>query len=143
MSEIVQLWLSQLWKLLVIWPAWLLTPEGRRAILTRKMLSRLGTAAAVVVTLMLLAKGLPVDPAFVLTGDLIAYLDVIAIALMSGAVGFLARVARAAGRAVRSLIHTSARQGRPAARRRARRIRSPANDDDAEAAPLYGRLRAA
>lgn len=41
MTGILEIAAGQLWKLLVLWPAWLLTPQGRRSLLSRAVLRHL------------------------------------------------------------------------------------------------------
>ena len=134
MRGIAEFWLSQLHKLLVLWPAWLLTPEGLRTAHAPRMLWKIALMVALAVAISsLLQAGLPPDLAVIGSGDLVAYLDVVAIAWAVGAVGALNSAARWAIRRRRPghQAQVAARRGRrTAVRRRGRkRLSPPANDD--------------
>jgi hypothetical protein len=133
MRGIIGLWLGQLFQLIVIWPAWLLTPEGRKTLFSRKTLWRMVLAVVFVLALYAISLSLPADLAFIAAGDVLIYIDIVAIAWIAGAARIvrdglkLARhVLRRAGR--RSLIVR--RAARAAQHRRPRRAPPPANDDD-------------
>ena len=135
MRGIVDLWLGQLYKLAVLWPAWLMTPEGRKTLFSRSILLRVALAlvfAAALASFMYAA--LPADLALIGAGDVVAYLDVAAIAwavglgsVLKAAWGWLKRRL-----GVRPPAQIAARpKGRTAVRRRRpRRLSPPANDDD-------------
>ncbi|MBS0362909.1 MAG: hypothetical protein JSR98_16145 [Proteobacteria bacterium] len=132
MRGIVELWLSQLYRLTVLWPAWLLTPDGRKLLFSRSILWR----AALMLVFALAVIGfmyaaLPADLAMIGAGDLVAYFDVAVIAWVAGVGGALKAAVSWAGRRLRPRVQVAARpRGRTAMRRRGpRRSRPPANDD--------------
>jgi hypothetical protein len=133
MRGIVELWLSQLFKLIVLWPAWLLTPEGCRALLSSKTLWRVALALVFVLAIALLVQAYPPSVAFVGAGDAVAYLDVIALAWLAGAARLVREGIKLARRGLRRLPAAlfAARRERRAAmrRRRQKRPAPPANDD--------------
>jgi hypothetical protein len=130
----IELWLSQLHKLTVLWPAWLLTPEGRRAVLNRRVIWRITLTVIFVLALATLLHAFSADIAIAGAADVATYLDIVAIAWLAGA----ARVVRAgielARRGLRrgglrrpSIVHAP----RAARSRRPRRpAPPPANDED-------------
>ena len=134
MRGIVELWLSQLYKLTVLWPAWLLTPQGLGTVFAPRMLWRIALLLmfAAAVSAMLQA-GLPPDMALIGSGDVMAYVDVVVIAWAAGASSIaklgMAWLTRRVRRKPVPLV--AARRGGRAAmrRRRLRRPPPPANDD--------------
>jgi hypothetical protein len=125
----IEVWRTQLYRFLVLMPAWLLTPAGRKVLFSRSMLWRIALTAAFFVAVMALAQTLPADIAFIGAGDVIAYLDVAAIVWVTGAMGWVRTGVKLAQRALGR--HVAARRERRTAmrRRRQRRPRPPANDD--------------
>jgi hypothetical protein len=134
MRGIVELWLSQLYKLTVLWPAWLLTPEGRETLFSRKTLWRLALAVVFALALGALMYGaLPADLALIGAGDIVSYIDIIAIAWLAGAAKILRDGAKLAGEALRrvpGMVIAARREGRAAMRRRRPRRPPPPADDD-------------
>lgn len=136
MRGFIGLWLGQLYKLLVIWPAWLLTPEGLKALRSPRNLWRIAMGLVFALALVALAQTLPADMALIGAGDLMAYVDVAALAWLAGA-GVLVRYALkqarrlwAKGFAVRKAQVAVRRERRTALRhRRPKRPPPPANDD--------------
>jgi hypothetical protein len=132
MRAIVDLWLGQLWKLTVLWPVWLLTPEGLRAVFAPRMLWRIALMLAFAVALnAMLQAGLPPDMALIGSGDAVAYLDVVAIAWAVGAAGVLKTAAAWVVRRLKPKVQVAARRARRTGMRRRgpKRPSPPANDD--------------
>jgi hypothetical protein len=125
----IELWRAQLYRLLVLWPAWLLTPAGRKVLFSRSTLWRIALAAAFFVAIMALAQSVPADMAFIGAGDVVAYLEVAAIVWVTGAMGWVRAGVKLVRRSAGGLV--AARRERRAAmrRRRQRRPPPPANDD--------------
>ncbi len=129
MRGIVGLWLSQLYKLTVLWPAWLLTPQGLKTVFSSRTLWRVALTLAFVLAIAAFMQVYPPSAAFIGAGDAVAYLDIIAIAWVAGAAR---EGVKLAGRALRrvGLRRTAvSRAPRAAQRRRPRRPAPPANDD--------------
>ena len=133
MREIPQLWMDQLWKLTVVWPAWLLTPDGRTTLFSRASFWKLMLGVVTLVAIIALAQTLPADLAVLAAGDVASYFEIAAIVWLTGAVVFLRAAMKATARSgLKGLV----RFGRVAVRRRAmrrrrpRRLPPPANDDD-------------
>ena len=80
MRGIVGLWLSQLYKLTVLWPAWLLTPQGLKTVFSSRTLWRVALTLAFVLAIAAFMQVYPPSAAFIGAGDAVAYLDIIAIA---------------------------------------------------------------
>jgi hypothetical protein len=133
MRAIVELWLSQLYKLTVLWPAWLLTPQGRRAVFKPRTIWRIALALVFVGALaaMLQAAALPPDFALIGAGDVMAYVDVAVIAWVAGASAVVKVLIAWSRRRGRGPVQVAARRERRTAMRRRgpRRSRPPANDD--------------
>jgi hypothetical protein len=133
MGGIAELWLGQLYKLTVLWPAWLLTPEGREALFSRKTLWRLALTVVFALALVALLQALPADLALIGAGDVLTYIDIVAIAWIAGAAGIVRDGLSLAGRSLRRLgtrrtaVVRAPRAGRG---RRPRRPTLPANDED-------------
>ncbi|MGZ3378444.1 MAG: hypothetical protein ACXU8S_17755, partial [Phenylobacterium sp.] len=117
MRGIVELWLSQLYKLTVLWPAWLLTPQGLKSVFSSRTLWRVALTLAFVLAIAALIQAYPPGVAFIGAGDVVAYLDIIAIAWVAGAAKILREGAGLVRRALRR---------RPAAMVAARRERRAA-----------------
>jgi hypothetical protein len=103
--------------------------RGRKVLFSRSTLWRIALAAAFFVALMALAQSLPADIAFVGAGDAIAYLDVVAIVWVTGAMGWIRTGVKLVRRSLGGVV--AARRERRTAMRRRRRRRPPppANDD--------------
>ena len=133
MRGIVELWLSQLHKLTVLWPAWLMTPEGRRTLLTSRVLWRLALLVVFTFALVALVQVFPPDLALIGAGDILTYIDIVAIAWLAGATRIVRDAVRLANRALRRIpgaLVAARREGRAAVRRRRqKRPPPPANDD--------------
>lgn len=132
MRGIVELWLSQLYKLTVLWPAWLLTPEGLKKLFAGRVLWRLALMVVFILAVVALVQVFPPDIALIGAGDILSYIDIVAIALVVGAARIVRDgvrlVARLLKRAPEPLV-AARREGRAAMRRRRRRPAPPANDD--------------
>jgi hypothetical protein len=134
MRGMIELWLSQLHKLTVLWPAWLLTPEGLKTLFSRKVLWRLALTLVFTLALVALLQSLPADLALIGAGDVLTYLDIVAIAWLAGA----AKVVRAGMELARRGLRRGGlrrpsivRAPRAARSRRPRRLTPPpANDED-------------
>jgi len=131
MRGIVERWLSQLWKLTVLWPAWLLTPDGRRVLFSRATLWRLGMALVFAAAVVAMAQTLPTDLALIGAADVTAYVEAAVVVWAAGASGMLRAGLRFVRRAMTSRVEVVARRERRATmrRRRPRRVQPPANDD--------------
>ena len=134
MKEVLQIAMEQLWRLTVVGPAWLLTPEGRRTLFSAKTLRRVLMSLAFTLILVGVAQTLPFDIALIFAGDVLTYAEVAAIVWIATANGVLTASLKAATRAVGSMLRRFARAGsrgrRAAGRgRRPRRLAPPANDD--------------
>jgi hypothetical protein len=133
MRGIVELWLSQLFKLTVLWPAWVLTPQGFKTLFNSRTLWRVALTLAFVLAIAALIQAYPPSVAFIGAGDLVAYLDIIAIAWVAGAARIVREGVKLARRALKRtpVALVAARpQGRAAMRRRRqKRPPPPANDD--------------
>ena len=140
MREILQIAMEQLWKLTVLGPAWLLTPEGRKALLNRNMLRRVLMSVAFTLILVGLAQTLPFDLALIFAGDVLTYAEVAAIVWIASANGVLTQALRLATHAglkvLRRLRPTVAGRAQQAAgrQRRPRRTAAPPADDEGAAA---------
>jgi hypothetical protein len=134
MGGIFGLWLGQLYRLTVLWPAWLLTPAGRKALFSRSTLWRVLLAAAFFVALIAFAQTLPADLALIAAGDVLSYFEIAALAWVASAAGVLRAGPRAVGQALLAAARrlVAARRERRTAmrRRRPKRTPPPANDDD-------------
>jgi hypothetical protein len=134
MRGMIELWLSQLHKLTVLWPAWLLTPEGLKTLFSRKVLWRLALTLVFTLALVALLQSLPADLALIGAGDVLTYLDIVAIAWLAGAAKVvragieLARRGLGRGGLRRASIVRAPRAAR--SRRPRRPTLSPANDED-------------
>ncbi len=124
MREIIELWLGQLYRLTVVMPAWLLTPDGHKSLFSKAMLWRILLAVAFAVAMVALAQTLPADLALIAAGDLVSYVEVAAIVWMATATGLARGALRRVGRGLRGKLLIAARR-----RRRPRRPPPPANDD--------------
>ncbi|HLZ75101.1 hypothetical protein [Phenylobacterium sp.] len=133
MRGIVELWLSQLYKLTVLWPAWLLTPEGLKALVSSRTLWRVALTLAFVLAVAAFIQAYPPGVAFIGAGDVVAYLDIIAIAWVAGAAKIVragVELARQALKRRPAALVAARRESRAAMRRRRqRRPPPPANDD--------------
>jgi hypothetical protein len=127
---IFELWRMQLYRLCVLMPAWLLTPDGRNALFSRSTLWRIALTLALALAVMALAQTLPADLALIGAGDVIAYLDVAAIVWVTGAAGWVRTGVKLARQSLGGLV--AARRERRAAvrRRRQRRLAPPSANDD-------------
>jgi len=134
-KEILQIAMEQLWRLTVLSPAWLLTPDGRKTLFSAKTLRRVLMSLAFTLVLVGVAQTLPFDLALIFAGDVLTYAEVAAIAWIATANGVLTAGLKTAGRAVGSTLRRFARagsRGRRAAgrsRRQRRLAPPPANDD--------------
>lgn len=133
MRAIVELWLSQLYRLTVLWPAWLLTPDGLRKAFAPRMLWRIVLMLACVAAVnAMIQAGVPPDMALIGSGDLVAYLDVVVIVWAVGAAGVLKAAAAWVVRRLKPKAQVAVRRGgRSATRRRGPKRRSPPANDDA------------
>lgn len=136
MKEILQIAMEQLWRLTVLSPAWLLTPDGRKTLFSAKTLRRVLMSLAFTLILVGVAQTLPFDLALIFAGDVLTYAEVAAIVWIATANGVLTASLRAASRAAGSTLRRFARAGsrgrRPAGRgrRRPRRLAPPPANDD-------------
>jgi hypothetical protein len=121
----------------VVWPAWLLTPEGMRHLLSRRSLRRLALFALLVALTFAVSQVMPWGVSLIYAGDLVTYLDLTAVAWLLSASGQIRHAVRAV-RGTRSLrpSHIRRAQAGPRTSRTAARRRTPpsANDYDDSAA---------
>jgi len=101
-KEVLQIAMEQLWRLTVVGPAWLLTPEGRRTLFSAKTLRRVLMSLAFTLILVGVAQTLPFDIALIFAGDVLTYAEVAAIVWIATANGVLTASLKAATRAVAS-----------------------------------------
>jgi hypothetical protein len=120
----------QLYRLCVLMPAWLLTPDGRKVLFSRSTLWRIGVTLAFALAVMALAQTLPADMPLIGAGDIIAYLDVAAIVWVTGAAGWIRTGLKLVRQSLGGIV-AARRERRTAVRRRRRRRLAPppANDD--------------
>lgn len=135
MREILKIAMEQLWRLAVLGPAWLLTPQGRKTLFSAKTLRRVLLSVAFTLILVGVAQTLPFDLALIFAGDVLTYAEVAAIAWIASANGVLTAALKAAVHAVRPALQSFTRAGpggrRAAARRRRpRRLTPPPGNDD-------------
>ncbi|THD70357.1 hypothetical protein [Phenylobacterium sp.] len=129
----IELWRTQLYRLCVLWPAWLLTPQGLKVLFSRSTLWRIALAAAFFVAMIALAQTLPADIALIAAGDVVGYFEIAALAWVASAAGVIrtgpAAVGRALLAAARRLVAARRERRTAMRRRRQRRPRPPASDD--------------
>ena len=135
MREFLRIAAEQLWRLTVITPAWLLTPDGRKALFSAATARRLLVAVGFALALVALLQTFPADVALILAGDVMTYAEVAAIVWIAGAHGILTQGLAACRRVGRPALRRLRIGGRrPRAIRR--RLRPPpVADDDGPAAP--------
>lgn len=132
MRGIVELWLGQLFKLAVVWPAWLLTPEACEMLFSRRTLWRLALAVVFALAVVALLQTLPADLALIGAGDVLTYLDVVAIVWIAGAAGVVHDGLKLTRSGLRRLVEAAMapRRSRRAARRPRRARRKPPSVSD-------------
>jgi hypothetical protein len=139
MREFLEIAAQQLWRLTVVWPAWLLTPEGTRHLLSRRGLRRLALFALMVGLTFAVSQVMPWGVSLIYAGDLVTYLDLTAVAWLlsaSGQIRHVVRAARGRPRLRRSPIRR-ARAGHRTSRTAAgRRASPPANEDEPARPPV-------
>lgn len=147
MRELIAVAMQQLWKLTVLGPAWLLTPQGQKTLFSRQTLRRVVMSVAFAMILAGVAQTLPFDLALIFAGDILAYAEIAAIAWIATASGVLTQAMKAAAhaglQALRRLRPAGARQPRKVAARRRRPRRTAARPPNDDSPRTVGWLRVA
>jgi hypothetical protein len=138
MREFLDLVSRELWRLAVERPAWLLTPEGRRTLLSWATARRVLLVVVTLAAALALVQSLPADLAIFYAGDVATYVDLVAVAWILGAAGRLrglAEALRAMAAPVlrrRPPLRRPPQTGQPRAVRRRPLRRTACSDNDNE-----------
>jgi hypothetical protein len=132
MTEFFTLVSGQLFKLFVLWPAWALTPEGRKALVSWKVARRILAFVVIAVVVLGMAQMLPADLAFLYATDVATWFDLAAVAWLLGLAGRLKDLVQGAATLVSLVRPRRAPRSRPRTLRSRRPARPPAADNEDE-----------